>query len=371
MTLETTARRGRVKSSEYMFWAKTRPRLRFDLATSGVTNYSLGDLQVRMDELAISGPSAYGYAPLQDALARHTGAPAECVVAATGTSMANHLAMAALLEPGDEVLIEHPAYEPLVAVAEYLGVTVKRFPRRFEQNFSIDPEEVARLASARTKLIVLTNLHNPSSAPVAEETLVALGALAEGIGARVLVDEVYLDALFAHAPPTAFHLGGRFVVTNSLTKIYGLSGLRCGWVLAEPELAARMWRLNDLFGVIPAHAAELLSVVAIENLPRVAARSEALLEENRRLLNSFLRTREDLEYRELEFGTVSFPRLRGGGDARALCELLAEKYETAVVPGAFFGMPEHVRIGVGGETAALAGGLERLGDALDELRARR
>ena len=370
MTLENE-RRGRAKSSEYMFWAKTRPRPRFDLANSGVMNYPLGDLQVRAEELELSGPSAYGYAPLQDALARHTGAPAGCVVAATGTSMANHLVMAALVEPGDEVLIEQPAYEPLVAVAEYLGARVKRFSRRFEQGFSIDPEEVARLASARTKLIVLTNLHNPSSALVGEETLVALGALAEGLGARVLVDEVYLDAMFARTPPTAFRPGGQFVVTNSLTKVYGLSGLRCGWILAEPELAARLWRLNDLFGVIPAHAAELLSVVALENLPRVAVRSETLLEENRQLLNSFLRTREDLECRELEFGTVCFPRLRDGGDAGPLCKLLAEKYETAVVPGAFFGMPEHIRVGFGGKTGALAGGLERLGDALDELRARR
>jgi len=370
MTLETAARPGRVKSSEYMFWAKTRPRPRFDLANSGVTNYPLGDLQVRADELELSGPSAYGYAPLQAALAAHTGAPAECVVAATGTSMANHLAMAALLEPGDEVLLEHPVYEPMLAALEYLGASVKRFGRRFAEGFSVDPEEVARLASPRTRLIVLTNLHNPSSALVGQETLAALGALAENVGARVLVDEVYLEAMFTRAPPTAFRPGGRFVVTSSLTKVYGLSGLRCGWVLAEPELAARMWRLNDLFGVIPAHAAELLSVVALENLPRVAARSEALLEENRALLNSFLRTRDDLECRELEFGTVSFPRLRMG-DAGPLCELLAEKYETAVVPGAFFGTPEHIRVGVGGETAALAGGLERLGAALDELGGRR
>ena len=364
------ARPGRTKSSEYMLWAKTRSQAPFNLASSGVMNYALGDLQVRLDELDLSGPSAYGYAPLQDALARHTGAPADCIVAATGTSMGNHLVMAALLEPGDEVLIEHPAYEPLVAVAEYMGADVKRFARRFEDNFSVDLGEIERAASPRTRLIVLTNLHNPSGALAAEDALARVGELALSLGARVLVDEVYLEALFERAPRTAFELGSQFVVTNSLTKVYGLSGLRCGWVLAEPELAARLWRLNDLFGVIPAHAAERLSVVALENLPRIAERSRALLEENRRLLNSFLFTRDDLEYYAHEFGTVSFPRLRHG-TARELCALLAEKYETAVVPGDFFGMPEHIRVGVGGETDTLRGGLERLGAALDELRGRR
>ncbi|HEV2864067.1 MAG TPA: pyridoxal phosphate-dependent aminotransferase [Pyrinomonadaceae bacterium] len=364
------ARPGRTKSSEYMLWAKTRSQSPFNLASSGVANYALGDLQARLEDLDLSGPSAYGYAPLQDALARHTGGPPECVVAATGTSMANHLVMAALLEPGDEVLIEHPAYEPLVAVAEYLGADVKRFARRFEDNFSVDPDEIECAASPRTRLIVLTNLHNPSSALVMEDTLLRVGELALKSGARVLVDEVYLDVLFERAPRTAFELGGQFVVTNSLTKVYGLSGLRCGWVLAEPELAARLWRLNDLFGVIPAHAAERLSVVALENLPHIAERSRALLEENRRLLNSFLFSRDDLEHYEQGFGTVSFPRLRHG-TARELCALLAEKYETSVVPGDFFGMPEHIRVGVGGETDALRGGLERLGAALDELRAGR
>jgi aspartate/methionine/tyrosine aminotransferase len=364
------ARRGRTKSSEYMLWAKTRSQSRFNLATSGVMNYPFAGLQIRADELELSGPSWYGYAPLQEALSRHTGAPPECVVAAAGTSMGNHLVMAALLEPGDEVLIEHPAYDPLVAVAEYLGADVKRFARKFGDNFPVDPDEIERAVSPRTKLIVLTNLHNPSSALIDGETLARVGELALKSGAHVLVDEVYLDALFERAPRTAFHLGNQFVVTNSLTKVYGLSGLRCGWVLAAPELAARLWRLNDLFGVIPAHAAERLSVVALENLPRIAERSRSLLEENRRLLNSFLFSRDDLEYHLQEFGTVSFPRLLHG-TAAGLCALLAEKYETTVVPGDFFGMPEHIRVGLGGETDALRGGLERLGAALDELRARR
>ena len=360
-------REARVRSSEYQLWAKTRSQARFNLATSGVASFPLAQLPVRLEELEMTGPSWYGYEPLQQALAAKCGVPAECVVAATGTSMANHLVMAALLDRGDEVLIESPAYDPLVAVAEYLGATVKRFGRRFEDGYLVDPEEIAGRVTDRTRLIVLTNLHNPSGAYTDEATLLRLGEIARGAGARVLVDEVYLDVLFDQTPPTSFKLGPEFVVTNSLTKVYGLGGLRCGWVLVEAELAQRLWRLNDLFGVVPAHMAELLSVVALKHLDLLAARSRALLETNARILNSFLRTRDDLDSTELRHGTTSFPRLRSG-ETDALCRLLAEKYETSVVPGRFFESPAHIRIGIGGDTDTLSAGLERLGAALDELK---
>jgi aspartate/methionine/tyrosine aminotransferase len=356
----------RVKSSEYMEWAKTRSQARFNMASSGLMNYSLGALPVRIESLELSGQSFYGYEPLQQALAAKHEVSPDCVVAATGTSMANHLAMATILEAGDEVLIEHPTYDLLLALARYLGADVRRFARPFENGFRIDPEEVERQVSARTRLIVLTNLHNPTSALTDDETLEQLGEIARRVGARVLVDEVYLDAIFERAPRSAFHLGEEFITTGSLTKVYGLSGLRCGWVLAEPELARRMWRLNDLFGVIPAHAAERLSCVALDHLDGIAAHAHRLLEANGELLNSFFNSRDDLDCVEHKFGTVSFPRLKDG-DVDELCALLREKYETAIVPGRFFEMPRHFRIGIGCDSDTLAGGLERLGRALDEL----
>jgi aspartate/methionine/tyrosine aminotransferase len=196
-----------------------------------------------------------------------------------------------------------------------------------------------------------------------------LGRTARRAGARILVDEVYLDAMFESAPPSAFHLGAEFITTSSLTKVYGLSGLRCGWILAEAAVAERLWRLNDLFGVIPAHTAELLSCIALANIEEIAAYSRSLLETNSRVLNSFLHSRDDLESTEHKFGTVSFPRLKLRESADELCALLKEKYETSVVPGRFFEMPQHFRIGIGCNTLVLTEGLERLGAALDEMRA--
>jgi aspartate/methionine/tyrosine aminotransferase len=358
----------RVLSSEYMEWAKTRADARFNLATSGVSPCPIRELGVTLEDIDVSGPSLYGYEPLQRALAKKCGVSVDSVVAAVGTSLANHLAMAAVVEPGDEVLMEHPVYEPLLALARYLGAQVTRFERRPAAAFRIEPREIARKISGRTRLIVISNLHNPSGALTEEPTLEALRDIARQAGARVLVDEVYLEMLWAHPTRSAFHLGREFIVTGSLTKAYGLSGLRCGWILAEPELAKRMWRLCDLFTVIPAHAAERLSVVALGRLDHVRDRARTLLDRNRALLDRFLDSRPDLLVTRPGFGTVVFPRW-AGGDTTRLCDLLRTKYETTVVPGRFFGMPDHFRIGIGGETDMTSAALERLTAALDDLAA--
>ncbi len=353
--------------SPYMEWAKLHSAAKYNLATSGMMAYPLAELPVRLQDLEINGPSDYGYEPLRARLARKNGVTPDCVVHAAGTSMANHLAMAATFEPGDEVLIEQPTYELLVSTAEYLGGKVRRFPRRFADQFRVDPAEVKSQITARTRLVVITNLHNPSGAYTDEDTLRAVGEMAASVGARVLVDEVYLEAVFEQPTRPAFHLGPQFVITNSLTKAYGLSGPRCGWVLAQPELAWRMWRINDLYGATPVHPGELLSVIALDNLEKIARRAKAIMEANRTRLNVFLDAREEVECVRPRFGTVAFPRLRVGA-VDEFCRLLREKYETSVVPGRFFEMPEHFRIGIGGEPKMTAAALERLARALEEYR---
>jgi aspartate/methionine/tyrosine aminotransferase len=354
-----------VTTSSYMHWAKTKSTAKFNLATSGMPNLSIRELRVSLDDLEITD-GGYGYAPLMERIGARYGVDRNSIVTAAGTTFANHLASAALIKPGDEVLFESPAYEPMLAMVRYLGADVKRFTRKFEDGFAVSPEAVEKSVSPKTRLIVLTNLHNPSGALTDDETLKQIGEIARRNGARVLVDEVYIETLFEDSPRTSFHLGNEFVVTSSLTKAFGLSGLRCGWIFAEPELAQRMWLLNDLFASTPVHSGERLSVVALDQISDLATRAKSLLDRNRDLLNAFLDTRNDLETARPEFGTVMFPRVRSG-NADQLCRLLCEKYETSVVPGAFFELPAHFRLGITVDTDTLQAGLERLGKALDEL----
>lgn len=348
-------------STQYMPWAKLHSRATYNLATSGVAHWKLRDLPIKIEDLEISGQSFYGFGPLQHALSKHLGVAANRIMAATGTSMANYLAMAAVLKPGDEVLIEHPTYELMVDVALQIGAKITRFKRK-QGSFSVDFDAIKAVLSPKTRLIAVSNLQNPTSAMMDEATVKELGSF----GVRVLVDEVYLDAAFEQAPPSAALLGDQFIVTSSLTKVYGLSGLRCGWILAEPELAERMWCMNDVFGNIPAHMAELASVIAIGELARIRESVRARLDTNRKVLWKFLESREDLEVFRPPFGTVVFPRLKRGS-VEQMCDLLRTKYETTVVPGKFFDMPDHFRIGIGSDAEPLAEGLRRLGLALDEL----
>jgi aspartate/methionine/tyrosine aminotransferase len=258
------------------------------------------------------------------------------------------------------VAIEHPAYEPMVAAAAFLGAEVRRFART-GPGFAIDPEAIPDGCS----LIVLTNLHNPTGNLADAETLAALHRIAERNGAHVLIDEVYLDAAVP-AQSTAALLGERFVCTSSLTKCYGLSGLRCGWILAAPELAEKMWRLNELFGVAQAHQAERLSCIALARLGEIAAETAPLLARNRAVANAFLAGRSEIEVAPMTGGITAFPRLLHG-DVDALDARLRAECDAAIVPGRFFGLADHFRIGIGSPTEIVEAGLERLGAALDAI----
>jgi hypothetical protein len=356
----------RAMQSDYMHWAKFKPPVRYALTGSEVPHFRLDSLPISLADLDLDGASHPRYAPLRELIARRYDVSIDQVVAADGTSMANFLAMATLIEPGDEVLVERPTYEPLLSAASFLGARIKRFERKASDAFRLDPAQIERALTNDTRLIVITNLHNPSGALATDAELRAIGDLAAQAGARVLVDEVYLDAVVP-PPRSAVHLGPAFVTTNSLTKVYGLSGLRCGWVLAEPELAERMWRLNDMFGVNQAHPAERLACIAFDHLDEVIGDVPAMLGCNRHLFNDFVKSRSDLTCEPAPQGITAFPRW-AGGDTQRLDDHLRSKYDASVVPGRWFELPDHFRVGFGLASNEFTEALERLGRGLDDLK---
>jgi aspartate/methionine/tyrosine aminotransferase len=346
----------RTLKSPYMNWAKLKADAPFNLAASGVMNCRLADLGPLPADLELHGPNSYGYAPFVERLAARFGIDPACVVTSQGASMANHLAFAALIEPGDEVLIEEPTYELMLSAIEYLGA-------------ALEPEAVAEAITPKTRLVVLTNLHNPSSAFAGEAAMRAVAGAAARVGALVLVDEAYLELTFRPQASTAFTLADNVVVTSSLTKAYGVSGLRAGWILAQPDLAERMWRLNDLYGSVPVFLGEQLAVQALDRLESLRARADALLAANYAAWREHLEGHPRLEPSTLPaFGTTLFPRLTGAdADAEAFADALRRDYDTSVAPGRFFERPEHFRVGLAGDPARTAEGLKRLRRALDAI----
>lgn len=353
----------RIKQSEYMYWAKMNSGAKYSLASSDLMHFPLADLGISIGDLEITGASKYGLPSLREMIGQHCGVNDKNIVYTMGTAMANHVAMASVIEPGDEVLIEHPVYELLLSTAQYLGADIKRFHRTFENDFQIDTDEMASLVTPKTKLIVLTNLHNPSSAYTNEETLKKIGGIAEKVGAKVLVDEVYLEAAIPKHPRSAFILGNAFITTTSLTKVYGLSGLRCGWILAEEKLAESMWRLIDLFYATPVHASELMSIHVFKQMDRIRERAWKIINANNKTMQEFFVSCGHLKPPADCYGLITFPKLLSG-NADQFCSKLRNKFETSVVPGTFFEMPEHLRIGMGVDEQILARGLENIRAAL-------
>src|SRR3954467_3974526 len=347
----------------YMEWAKTRPAPEIDLAGSNILACSLDDLPGAAGALSLSGANDNGYRPLTEAIGARYNVDPDRVTTAGGTAGANFLVFAALLEPGDEVLVERPGYDPLLGAARLLGARTVRFDRSFADGFALDPDRVRAAMSPRTKVIVITTPHNPTGVAADSAALDEVGLVAARAGAHVLVDEVYKDVT-DDASPAAATRGDVFITTSSLTKSYGLSSLRAGWVIASPDVSYRVRRARDVVDGTGSIVAERLWVLALQPLGALHARARAILARNKAIADAFLAAHPQLEFAP-SAGTIVFPRIRGVADAAPFIERVMRDHHVALGPGAFFEAPAHFRLGYGGDTDRIRSGLERVAVVLD------
>ena len=354
-------------SSGHLEWSKAHGNVKYNLAVSGVTPCDVKLLSPSVDDFTMVADNEYGWQPLLDRIAARYCVGAENVVLAHGTSMANHLAFAALLEPGDQVLLESPGYDPLRVVPEYLQCDVRSFERREEDRYRLDVDRIERALTQRTKLVIVTNLHNPSGVLARRGELESLAQLADTYDIHILMDEVYLEWVHGLGEPrSAINISPRFVTTRSLTKVYGLAALRAGWILAAPALAQRMRKLNGLFTNSMAHPSERLAARALDAADSLLAAGRERVLRNADLVTRFVESNQRLSWVRPDAGTVGFVRLDTGNVDEFIDYMLTE-YDTLVVPGRFFGAPHHFRIGFGMNERVLAEGLRRLGSALAKL----
>lgn len=355
---------------DYIGWAKRMPPARVNLARSGVEPCPPALLRPSARDVVTTLPVHYGWPPLLDTIARRYRVGADQVYTVSGgTSYANWLACAAALDgvgPRDEVIVERPTYEPLLRIPEALGQRIRRLDRRLEDRYAIDLERFARLVTRRTRLAIVTNLHNPSGVRIAPATLGRMAAILARVGASLLVDEVYLECEFGDRPVSSVHAGPNVIVTNSLTKAYGLDGLRAGWILGPAGVVRRAAEINDLMANNGVAAGEWLTKKAFDRLAPIRRRAQALLAPNLRTLRAFLREERRLEAAIPEGGNVAFPRLPRQLDGDAMADHLLDRYATLVVPGRFFEAPQHVRISFGMPPALLERGLRNISRALDD-----
>jgi aspartate/methionine/tyrosine aminotransferase len=355
----------------YLSWAKAMPAVEVNLARSGLEYCPPSLLRLRAADLVTQLPVRYGYAPLREAIAARYGVGLDQVFTVSGgASLANWLATAAALHgcsPATEVVVERPTYEPLLLVPRMLGHRVRRLARRFHEDYSIDLDRFRQLVTRRTRLAVVTNLHNPSGARVAPDTLSAMAAIMARVGGLLLVDEVYLECLFEARPFSCVHAGPNVIATNSLTKAYGLDGLRAGWMLGPAAVVRRAMLIHDILGNNGVAVGEQLTLAAFRHLDAIGARAQRILVPNLARVRRFLAGEPRLRAVVPEGGNVAFPRLPAGVAGDTFAEHLARRYSTLVVPGRFFESPRHFRFSFGTRSAVLTAGLENVKRALDDL----
>jgi aspartate/methionine/tyrosine aminotransferase len=327
------------------------------------------DIRRAFCERRLSGASlalGWGDPRVREAVGRAYGVAPERVFPTTGCSNALVLAYRAFARAGDHILLETPGYPPLALGAAAFGLRVGSIERRGE-DFSIDLDRLEAALRPDTRLIVVTNLHNPSGAKLDDDLLSRLADVAGSRGIRVVVDEIYRDFTTGEVTRPAASIADCFVSLNSLTKVYGLGTLRCGWIVASEEAMQqlRFHYANFDGGVSPlTHAIAANVIESLEDYRRLATDR---VSENRPVAAELAAT---LEAEGLLRGTppahasMFFPRIEGVDDTRPLAQSLADEFEVLVTPGHFFGAPQHVRISFTGDTLALTNGLDRLAQGL-------
>jgi aspartate/methionine/tyrosine aminotransferase len=353
--------------TRYLEWVRRYyGTIRYDLATSGIPAARLEELR-SFDSRRPSEPD--DWERLRGAIARYNDRPAQEALATLGATHAVWLAYSTLTNPGDEILVEDPAYEPLVRIAQGVGANVTRFQRPSREGFALDPERVARAMTPRTRLVVITNLHNPSGCRDSDTAIRETARLAEARGAIVVVDEVYapFDGLADRSGvfrATARRLAANVVAVSSLTKCYGLGHERLGWLLGPPDVIARAGdNLTTSTGFLPlAHAHR--GVFAFERIDELATRARLDLARKREIVRSWVACR-GLPWSDPKDGIFAFVTVPGRGDLIERIEAAAAEREVLVVPGVFFGIPNGFRVAWSKPIATLDEGLARLSEALE------
>jgi aspartate/methionine/tyrosine aminotransferase len=349
----------------YLEWARRYyGKVPFDLASSGLAAANAD---------VVGWPSPWDApeppARLRAAIATFNGVPEREVVPALGATHALWLAFASLVTPGDDVLVESPGYEPIWNLAEAAGARVVRFERDAESGYALDIDAVLAAFTPQTRVVALSDPHNPSGARADDGALFRLAEAVAARGARLLVDEVYAPlgrmnpgALVWGRSARKLHDG--VVAVSSLTKSFGLGDARIGWVLAPPEVIERAEGiLLATTGHLPAlHAS--FGAHAFTRVADLAARAEALTQGKREVVEAWLTRRDDLRWSAPCGGLFGFAVRRGERDLLPFIEAGAERHGVLVAAGAFFGVPNGFRLSWTIDRARLPEALERLGRAL-------
>jgi aspartate/methionine/tyrosine aminotransferase len=345
----------------------------YDIGESAVKTLSLRDVGVGLDDVLLRYGYHRGKPELRAVIAReYPGLTEEHVVVTTGASEANFAVVSALVEPGDHMIVEHPNYPSLYEVPRSLGCDVTLFSLRFEDRFRPDWEELERLLRPETKLISLTHPNNPTGSMITEAELRDVVALVEEREIFLLFDETYRHMASPDTMlPGAAVLSERVVSISSMSKCYGLPGIRTGWLATRNrEILDRVLAIREQVSISNNALSEKIALEVLENSEPYLAAARERIGENHGVVAGWMAEQAGFEWVRPEAGVVCLPRLKPEvkADPEALYRRLAEEYRTFVVPGRCFEMDERFfRVGFGADAEEIRAGLANLDRALADL----
>lgn len=346
----------------------------FDISCSGVESFSLGELrdvlrleQAELDQVSFRDSESLGAPGLRKAVADRWGdGRPDCVMATHGSSEAQFLVMNALLRRGDEVVVLEPSYQPLYSIAESIGCKLRPWRLRFEKGFKPDVEEAKRLINSRTAMVILNFPNNPTGASLTPEEQAELLEAVKRAGAYLVWDAAFAELIYEGKPlPDPYSCYERCVSLGTLSKAYGLPGLRVGWALASPNVLAKCIQLRDYITLHLSPLVELIAQRAIEQSDRLLSLRLPQVRANLAILTEWCAQHQEfIDYIRPHGGVSAFIQLTCVADVDEFCHRLVREHKTLIAPGSCFKQPAFVRLGFGGATAELEQGLSRFSSLL-------
>lgn len=349
-------------------------QVEINLAESGVEPLVLGELLDggSADNTRLGYPQTNGTEELRDAISElYPGTDADNIVVTNGTAEANYISVITTLEPGDEAIVMLPNYMQVWGLARNLGAKVIPLPLHEEQGWAVDPDELKKLVTDKTKLIALCNPNNPTGAVMSDNTMRELAKIAGRIGAWILADEVYLGAEL-HGDNSSTYWGwyDRLVVTAGLSKAYALPGLRIGWAVSDRETIEQLWSRKDYTSIAVGALSDRLARLALEPARRtkILERTRKILNDQLPLVTSFVeRHGNRISWVPPQAGAIAYVRYAWDINSTELMVKLRDEKGVFVVPGDHFDMDHYLRIGYGYDKEELEKGLARCSEFLETL----
>ena len=352
----------------HLTWLKEKKDATFNLGSSSVLSVSLKDIGPLDPAQQVGDANPAGDPPLVELISDIYKVDQDQVLITNGAGEANLHAAMVCVEKGCEVVAERPIYQSLMEVPRFLGARVVHFDRKMKDGFGVDLEQIKRKVTRKCRLVILSNLNNPTCAMLDRETVEAIAEIAADRGAMVLSDEVYLDCASEAGTPPSAALADNAFSTNSLSKAYGAGGFRMGWMLASPDTIRTVKSIRDHTSIAPNRIGEEVTKNILRRRQEFLDRTLSLTTHNSATMEEWIASRTDVEWFRPPFGTVCFPKILKKTPTVEIGQRLYEKESTLVCPGEYFLMPGHFRIGLGGEPARMRPGLEALGRVLDRTR---